>query len=389
MRSVVSEQTTGEASVETAPPGTIELINVVKTYGNARAVDDLTLRIEPGEFISLLGPSGCGKTTTLRMIAGFEYPDAGDIRISGKSVVGVAPYLRDVNTVFQAYALFPHLSVAENVAYGLQQRRVAKAELRERVSAALDMVQMRSFADRKPSQLSGGQQQRIAVARALVNRPSVLLLDEPLGALDRQLREEMQLELKILQSRLGITFLFVTHDQSEALSMSDRIAVMRAGRIEQLADPTTIYAAPTSAYVAAFVGQQNFIPGTMRDDGRSVDTAFGVAVRAAAYEPAISAGIRVQVAIRPEFVGISADAKTVDAAENTVRGTVLTVANLGEVVQFLVSLDDTTTMLVRRPAADAPRLAMGDAVTCSWSDERVMVFPSEDSTTGSPPASTN
>ena len=246
---------------------------VTKRYGDQTAVDNLSLTVHPGEFISLLGPSGCGKTTTLRMIAGFEHPDAGDIRVSGTSVLAAPPYKRDVNTVFQAYALFPHLSIAENVAYGLQQRRTPKAEVRERVESALDMVQMRRFADRKPTQLSGGQQQRIALARALVNRPSVLLLDEPLGALDRQLREEMQLELKLLQSRLGITFVFVTHDQGEALSMSDRIAIMRAGRIEQLADADTVYARPASAYVAAFVGQQNFFPGDVSEGGAAVDLA--------------------------------------------------------------------------------------------------------------------
>jgi spermidine/putrescine transport system ATP-binding protein len=207
--------------------GAVTLQAVTKRYGDHPAVDALSLDIQPGEFLSLLGPSGCGKTTTLRMIAGFEHPDEGDIQISGRSVLGTPAYRRDVNTVFQAYALFPHLTVAENVAYGLQQKRVPKLEVRERVAAALDMVQMRSFADRKPTQLSGGQQQRVALARALVNRPAVLLLDEPLGALDRQLREEMQLELKLLQSQLGITFVFVTHDQDEALSMSDRIAVMR------------------------------------------------------------------------------------------------------------------------------------------------------------------
>lgn len=385
MSSITTQETATAAPKAADAKGTIELLGVGKRYGEARAVDDLTLRVEAGEFISLLGPSGCGKTTTLRMIAGFEYPDAGDIRISGESVVGVAPYARDVNTVFQAYALFPHMSVAENVAYGLQQRRVAKPELRERVSAALDMVQMRAFADRKPSQLSGGQQQRIAVARALVNRPSVLLLDEPLGALDRQLREEMQLELKILQSRLGITFLFVTHDQGEALSMSDRIAVMRAGRIEQLADPTTIYAAPASAYVAAFVGQQNFLSGTMLDDGNSVSTRFGVMRRSRGSAPALATGTAAQAAIRPEFVSIAAQKHPVDATANTVHGSVLAVANLGEVVQFLVGLDDATTMLVRRPAADAPRLATRDAVACSWNDDRVMIFPDDDAVNSADP----
>ncbi|HNP15867.1 MAG TPA: polyamine ABC transporter ATP-binding protein, partial [Terrimesophilobacter sp.] len=261
------------------------LENVTKRFGTAVAVDNITLHVEPGEFLSLLGPSGCGKTTTLRMLAGFEQPDEGSIRISGQDVLGIPPYKRNVNTVFQAYALFPHLTIAENVAYGLQQTKVPKAEIRTRVADALDMVRMRTFADRKPQQLSGGQQQRIALARALVNRPSVLLLDEPLGALDRQLREEMQLELKLLQSRVGISFIFVTHDQHEALSMSDRIAIMREGRIEQLADADTIYGAPTNAYVAGFIGQQNFFEATAKD-ATTATSAVGPVTTASA-NPAV------------------------------------------------------------------------------------------------------
>ncbi|NDH92248.1 MAG: ATP-binding cassette domain-containing protein, partial [Actinobacteria bacterium] len=200
--------------------GSVELNDVTKRYGDVVAVDKINLEIHPGEFLSLLGPSGCGKTTTLRMLAGFEQPDEGFIRISGQFVQGVPPYKRDVNTVFQHYALFPHMTVAENVAYGLRQKGVPKSEIATRVTEALDMVQMSKLADRRPRQMSGGQQQRVAVARALVNRPSILLLDEPLGALDRKLREEMQIELYLLQTRLGITFVFVTHDQEEAMSMS-------------------------------------------------------------------------------------------------------------------------------------------------------------------------
>ncbi|GBL20960.1 spermidine/putrescine import ATP-binding protein Pot [Acidimicrobiaceae bacterium] len=238
--------------------GSVELSNVTKRYGDVVAVDSLNLEIKPGEFLSLLGPSGCGKTTTLRMLAGFEQPDEGFVRISGEYVQGVPPYKRDVNTVFQHYALFPHMSVAENVAYGLRQKGVVKSEISSKVIEALDMVQMSKLANRRPRQLSGGQQQRVAVARALVNRPSILLLDEPLGALDRKLREEMQIELKLLQSRLGITFIFVTHDQEEAMSMSDRIAIMLDGHVEQLGDPETVYERPTSAFVAGFVGRNNF-----------------------------------------------------------------------------------------------------------------------------------
>jgi spermidine/putrescine transport system ATP-binding protein len=352
--------------------GSVVLSGITKHYGEQLAVDDLTLTIQPGEFLSLLGPSGCGKTTTLRMIAGFEHPDAGDILISGKSVLGAPPFRRDVNTVFQAYALFPHMSVAENVAYGMQQRRTPKSEIRERVSAALDMVQMRRFADRKPTQLSGGQQQRVAVARALVNRPSVLLLDEPLGALDRQLREEMQLELKLLQSRLGITFVFVTHDQGEALSMSDRIAIMREGRIEQLADADTVYARPASAYVAAFVGQQNFFRGPVTA-GDAVSSPH-VVVRSTAHTLAGGAG---EAAVRPENVRIEAAGAAI-AETNAVRGELIGVSHLGETMQYLVRLGDDQSVIARRPTPEAPSLRVGDAVVCSWSPEHVLLFPADD-----------
>ncbi|WP_282848829.1 ABC transporter ATP-binding protein [Microbacterium oxydans] len=350
--------------------GAVHIDGVTKRYGTATAVDDLSLDVQPGEFLSLLGPSGCGKTTTLRMIAGFEYPDAGDIRISGRSVLNLPPYRREVNTVFQAYALFPHLTVAENVAYGLQQRRVPKAEQRERVSEALDMVQLRAFADRKPTQLSGGQQQRIALSRALINRPSVLLLDEPLAALDRQLREEMQLELKLLQARLGTTFVFVTHDQAEALSMSDRIAVMRAGRIEQLDAPDAIYAEPASAYVASFIGQQNFVHGTVRADGEAVDTAIGVIAgrwggeRVAAGQPAVAA-------IRPEYVRLE------QGEGGGVPGRVLGVSHLGETLQVAVRVGEDATFLSRMPAPTAPRVGVDDAVRCVWDPADARLFAAE------------
>lgn len=358
------------------PNGTVVLEGVTRRFGEAVAVDNLSLRVEAGEFLSLLGPSGCGKTTTLRMLAGFEHPDAGQIRISGRNVLGVPPYKRDVNTVFQAYALFPHMSVAQNVAYGLQQKRVPRSEVRERVTEALDLVQMRSFADRKSTQLSGGQQQRIALARALVNRPSVLLLDEPLGALDRQLREEMQLELKLLQSQLGITFVFVTHDQGEALSMSDRIAVMRNGRIEQLADPDTIYARPASAYVAAFIGQQNFVRGVIAADGTSIVTPLGT-LNAERVDPELPSGAHAQLAVRPEFVLVSAAGAVASPGTQGAPGTLIGLSHLGESMQYLVQLEAGQTMLSRRPTADAPALSIGDAVQCSWQPEHAQIFPSD------------
>nr|WP_223169149.1 ABC transporter ATP-binding protein [Microbacterium sp. MF43] len=348
---------------------------VTKRYGDQIAVDDLSLTIKPGEFISLLGPSGCGKTTTLRMIAGFEQPDAGDISVSGKSVRGVPPYRRDVNTVFQAYALFPHLSVAENVAYGLQQRRTPKAEIREKVTQALDLVQMRRFGDRRPTQLSGGQQQRIALARALVNRPAVLLLDEPLGALDRQLREEMQLELKLLQARLGITFVFVTHDQGEALSMSDRIAIMRAGHIEQLADADTVYARPASAYVAAFVGQQNFFRGHIEESGAAIASPHAL-VRASGAS--LTGSGQGQAAVRPEYIRIEADTAAAASGANSARGELIGVSHLGDTMQYLVSLGDDQSLIVRRPTPDAPALEIGAAVVCTWSASNVLLFPADE-----------
>lgn len=350
--------------------GAVHIDGVTKRYGTATAVDDLTLDVQQGEFLSLLGPSGCGKTTTLRMIAGFEYPDAGDIRISGRSVLNLPPYRREVNTVFQAYALFPHLTVAENVAYGLQQRRVPKAEQRERVSEALDMVQLRAFADRKPTQLSGGQQQRIALSRALINRPSVLLLDEPLAALDRQLREEMQLELKLLQARLGTTFVFVTHDQAEALSMSDRIAVMRAGRIEQLDAPDAIYAEPASAYVASFIGQQNFVHGTVRADGEAVDTAIGVIAGRWGGEH-VAAGQPAVAAIRPEYIRLE------QGEGGGAPGRVLGVSHLGETLQVAVRVGEDATFLSRMPAPTAPRVGVDDAVRCVWDPADARLFAAE------------
>jgi spermidine/putrescine transport system ATP-binding protein len=350
--------------------GAVEIVDVTKRFGSTVAVDNVSIEVLPGEFLSLLGPSGCGKTTTLRLLAGFEQPDEGFIRISGDYVQGVPPYRRDVNTVFQHYALFPHMTVAENVAYGLRQKRTSKAEVGRRVSEALEMVKMTKLAKRKPRQMSGGQQQRVALARALVNKPSVLLLDEPLGALDRKLRQEMQIELKLLQNQLGITFVFVTHDQEEALSMSDRIAVMLDGRVEQLGGPNEIYEHPASAFVAGFIGQNNFLDGILSGDSQL--DADGVTVVARYEGPGTVAGQPGLAAVRPEAITITGNEPT--PGPNQLEGTLAGISHLGDVIQYVV-LSETREILVRLPRHNAPQLVAGQPVWCSWPPELVQLFP--------------
>ncbi len=352
--------------------GCVEVLGVTKRYGATVAVDRLDLEVHAGEFLSLLGPSGCGKTTTLRMLAGFEQPDSGSIRISDVEVSGVPPYKRDVNTVFQAYALFPHMNVAENVAYGLRQKGVSKADISTRVAEALDMVKMSKFGERKPGQMSGGQQQRVAVARALVNRPSVLLLDEPLGALDRKLREEMQIELKLLQHRLGITFMFVTHDQEEAMGMSDRIAIMLNGHIEQLANPETVYERPTSAFVAGFVGRNNFWRTTALGAGVRADD--GTIFVASHPEESVREGQAALVAVRPECIALSQTDPQLSS--NCVPGTVAGISHYGDTMQFVVRVKDRD-LLVLLPRQNAPRLSIGDSVWCSWNAADVYQFSAD------------
>ena len=361
----------GEVAAQ-AERGSVELQGVTKRFGTMVAVDQLNLTVRPGEFLSLLGPSGCGMTTTLRMLAGFEQPDEGFIRISGQYVQGIPPYKRDVNTVFQAYALFPHMTVAENVAYGLRQKGVPKADMAARVREALDMVKMSKLAERKPKQMSGGQQQRVAVARALVNRPSVLLLDEPLGALDRKLREEMQIELKLLQSQLGITFIFVTHDQEEAMSMSDRIAIMLDGHIEQLADPETVYERPSSAFVAGFIGRNNFWRGVATSDGVQADD--GTVFVVSNPDEAVAPGQPALAAVRPENFQLVTEEP--DSARNSIPGTVASVAHFGDTLQYVVRTN-SRDVLVLTPRANAPRLAMGDAVWCTFTPADVYSFSAD------------
>ena len=333
-----------------ARQGSVQLRQLVKRFGSVAAVDGIDIEVEPGEFLSLLGPSGCGKTTTLRMLAGFEEPTEGDIIISGEPVQGIPPHKRDVNTVFQHYALFPHMTVAENVAYGLRQKKTPKDDINRMVGEALEMVKMSPLANRKPRQMSGGQQQRVALARALVNRPSLLLLDEPLGALDRKLREEMQIELKLIQSQVGTTFIFVTHDQQEALSMSDRIAVMLDGHVEQLADPDTIYDSPATAFVAGFIGQQNFFDGTAArpggGPGRRLDdprSHRGARRRSTAATPSPPSGPRPSCSAT----------RSPRNGENAVSGTLASVSHLGDVIQFVVQTPGRKEILARLPTAPA------------------------------------
>ncbi len=282
----------------------VELLDVSKSFDDVKAVNNVSLRIQDGEFFSLLGPSGCGKTTILRMIAGFEYPTYGEILIHGKSMGYIPPYHRPVNTVFQSYSLFPHMSVERNVAFGLEMKHVPQSEIKARVRAALEMVRLGEHGLRRPRQLSGGQQQRVALARALVNQPEVLLLDEPLGALDEKLRKEMQEELKGIQARLGITFIFVTHDQEEALTMSDRIAVMDSGRILQIGTPLEIYERPNCRFVADFIGETNFIEGVVRETSpahTTVATPDGMLWHGYTPHP-VQTGAHVTLSIRPEKV---------------------------------------------------------------------------------------
>jgi len=339
----------------------IELVGITKAFGDFVAVDNLTLRVEPGEFLTLLGPSGCGKTTTLRMIGGFELPSRGVVWINGEEMGTRPPYRRPVNTVFQNYALFPHLSVGQNVGYGLEMARVPKAERARRVVEALEMVRLPQVEKRKPSELSGGQQQRVALARALVNRPEVLLLDEPLGALDLKLRKAMQLELKRLNREVGATFVYVTHDQEEALTMSDRIAVMSEGRILQIGSPDEIYEQPRNRFVADFIGQTNFLTGSVvvfEDGTATIDLPGTGHVRGsvpAGNEPQGS----VTVAVRPERVFLESDYdRDLPAGWNRIGGTLTDVIYLGTHTQFVVTTPGEQTLVVHRqnrtPGATGP-----------------------------------
>jgi len=347
----------------------VELRGVAKEFGPVVALRDATFAVRRGEFLTLLGPSGCGKTTTLRLIAGFERPTHGQIMIDGRAMQDLPAYKRPVNTVFQNYALFPHMSVGVNVAFGLRMARVPGAERRQRVEGALALVRLAGLEQRRPGQLSGGQQQRVALARALVNRPSVLLLDEPLGALDLKLRRAMQSELRVLNREVGITFIYVTHDQEEALAMSDRIAVMAGGRVLQIGSAEEIYERPATAFVADFVGEANLLPGRLlgqADGMATVALSDGTVVSGRATRG--EAGGAVTLAVRPERVGISQGWPAAGAGMAAVAGTLVESLYLGSVLQHSVALADGTRVTVRTAYSGVPAepLAPGSAVTLSW-----------------------
>ncbi|MFZ9043461.1 MAG: ABC transporter ATP-binding protein [Candidatus Nanopelagicaceae bacterium] len=336
----------------------IEIRDLAKSFGNVKAVDDISLDIESGEFITLLGPSGSGKTTVLRMIAGFEDPDAGSIKLNGEDITHLPPFDRDVNTVFQDYALFPHMSVQENVEYGLRTRKVPKTERAKQALEAIASVKLEETVNRLPHQLSGGQRQRIALARALVLRPRVLLLDEPLGALDRQLREEMQVELKKIQRDAGITFVFVTHDQEEAMRMSDRIVVFNSGRIEQVGTPEQVYEEPRSNFVAGFLGTANIF---------SVDVARKFL------------GAATTVSIRPERIRLQAPETKIDKSETSVKGTVQEAAFVGANTIYILETDFGVKLTVRKTNTELlgqdNSFVAGDQVMAVWRNSHVAQIP--------------
>ncbi len=338
------------APAATGQPG-VRVQSVRKAYGSVVALAGVDLEIGQGEFFTLLGPSGSGKTTLLRLIAGFEVPDAGTIELSGKEISGVPPYARDINTVFQDYALFPHMTVSQNIQYGLKVRRIAKAERVQRAERALDMVRLTGLGERKPTQLSGGQRQRVALARAIVNEPQVLLLDEPLGALDLKLRQEMQIELQHMQREVGITFVYVTHDQEEALSMSDRIAVLNSGQIEQIGTPLEVYERPSTDFVAGFIGTSNLI----ERDGK-------------------------HLTIRPEKIRLLADGEAPPAGARTETGVIKDVVYVGVFTRYVVSLDAGGELVVARQNEHSPDAIgglAGSAARIAWLPDQTIVIPQE------------
>lgn len=374
-RFILTSRETGEGKYVTRGQGSVALASVSKRFGAITAVDDVSLAIEAGEFVALLGPSGCGKTTCLRMIAGFEQPDEGEVFISGTAVQTIPAHKRDVNTVFQSYSLFPHMTVLDNVAFGPRSRGVEKAMARRQAQEMLEIVRLGDFGSRKPAQMSGGQQQRVALARALVNRPSALLLDEPLAALDLKLRQAMQLELKRIQREVGITFIFVTHDQAEALTMSDRIAVMNQGRIEQIGSPEEIYGQPASVFVAGFIGSANLLPATIvgvQNDSVEARLAGGAAVSSVRNGRTFTEGQKVTVMLRPERIAL-------DDNERSGRvGLWTTVTNRvfhGASSDVHVLTDEGTELVADLEADDGLSCQVGERLWLSWAVGSAYVLP--------------
>jgi len=353
----------------------VELRDVVKTFGSVIAVDHVSLEIQNGEFFSLLGPSGCGKTTTLRMIGGFEIPTSGSVFIEGEQQGYRPPFKRPVNTVFQNYALFPHMNIFDNVAFGLQMRKVAKSEIKNRVEEMLEMVRLPGMGKRKPDQLSGGQQQRIALARALINQPKVLLLDEPLGALDLKLRKTMQLELKALQQRVGITFIYVTHDQEEALTMSDRIAVMNTGHVLQIGPPESIYEHPGCRFVADFIGETNFMSGKVsRIDPKGVEVLVDDKLQVQMPKnEAVSKGQVVTIAVRPEKLILGREKiRGVD-----LPGLIEEEIYIGTDIRYSVRISDHTTLVVRSQNSgegESERFRRGEKIHIGWAEQNASLL---------------
>ncbi len=353
---------------------------MVKRFGETVAVDHIDLEVRDGEFFSLLGPSGCGKTTTLRMIGGFEEPTSGLIELQGEDVTWLPPFRRNVNTVFQNYALFPHLTIFENVAFGLRRKGVIDAEVKARVGEMLDLVELPGYEGRKPSQISGGQAQRVALARALINRPAVLLLDEPLGALDLKLRKQMQVELKRIQQEVGITFIYVTHDQEEAMTMSDRIAVMNMGRYEQLGDPESLYERPTTRFVAGFLGVSNLLSGEVLGvDGRYATVRLGPEVTVRAPSALVGATSTVDIGVRPEKIRLRAPAEA-DATpdgHNRLTGVVRDASYLGVSTQYQIEARGGARLTVYEQNVErATRSELwtpGEEVVLSWSPDHSFV----------------
>jgi spermidine/putrescine transport system ATP-binding protein len=373
----------GDAGVATNVPAVaVRLARVVKRFGDVAAVDGIDLEIDDGEFFSLLGPSGCGKTTTLRMIGGFEQPTSGVIELQGADVTWLPPYRRNVNTVFQNYALFPHLTIFENVAFGLRRRHVPKPDIRTRVTDMLALVELAGYESRRPNQISGGQAQRVALARALINRPAVLLLDEPLGALDLKLRKQMQVELKRIQQEVGITFIYVTHDQEEAMTMSDRIAVMNRGRFEQLGDPESLYERPTTRFVAGFLGVSNLLAGTV--ESRASDYAIVRLpddTRVRVPGALVNGSTTLDVGVRPEKIRLHDLGTTAPPGTNLLPGRVVDASYLGVSTQYLVESRAGERLTVYEQNVERTSHGSlyrpGQDVNLSWSPDHTFVIAAE------------